>query len=68
LAELKFDEQDKTHELRKLALQAQIRMWEGQYHDGGRAITIEGSAVRGRIESSARRYLEVGEDEATGED
>jgi hypothetical protein len=75
LADLKELELNQAHELRKLVVQAQIKMWEGQYHDGqfdrltdrGRAITIEGSAVRGRITGGATRYLEVGTDEEASE-
>ena len=58
LAELKFDEQDKTHELRKLALTAQIEMWRGvQYHDRSGETYTGSRTIEGRATPSAAHYL-----------
>ena len=69
LAELKFDEHDKTHELRKMALKAQIEMWRGvNYHDEGRTIDVGSRALTGRATTQATHYLTVGADTQADED
>ena len=58
LAELKFDEQDKTHELRKLALTAQIEMWRRvNYHDERRTTYTGNRTIEGRATTQATHYL-----------
>ena len=69
LAELKFDEQDKTHELRKLALTAQIEMWRRvNYHDERRTTYTGNRTIEGRATTQATHYLTVGADTQADED
>ena len=69
LAELKFDEQDKTHELRKMALVAQIEMWRGvNYHDERRTTYTGSRTIEGRATTQATHYLTVGADTQADED
>jgi hypothetical protein len=68
LAELKFDEQDKTHELRKLALQAQIEMWKGVQYDGGREAYTGSRTIEGRATAQAAHYLTRRADTEADED
>ena len=69
LAELKFDEQDKTHELRKMALTAQIEMWRGvQYYDDGRTIDVGSRTIEGRATTPTAHYLTLRADTEADED
>ena len=69
LAELKFDEHDKTHELRKMALKAQIEMWRGvNYHDERRTTYTGSRTIEGRATTQATHYLTVGADTQADED
>jgi hypothetical protein len=68
LAELKFDEQDKTHELRMKALDLQIAMWQGVDYDNGRTIDVRGRALTRRAAPPTAGYLTARADEEASED